>query len=654
MGGINMFKHLFTPMKIGNVEIPNRTVVPAMVTNFCNPDGTATERYVTYHETKAKGEWGLIITEDYAVDPKGRGFSNVAGLWNDHQIESHSELPRRIHQYKSKIFAQIYHAGRQTSKRVIGTQPVAPSPIPCPVNKEIPHELTITEIHEIVEQFGDTALRAKKAGFDGIEIHGAHGYLVAEFMSSYSNKRTDSYGGCLANRLRFPLEIINNIRRKVGPDFPICFRISADEFVPGGRTLEETKAIAIILESAGIDVIHVSGGVYASVDKFIPPAAVKRGNMVHFAAEVKKVVNIPVITVSRINDPLLAESILSSGFADFVGMARGSLADPALPKKAKEGRIREINYCVGCMQGCSKFLFVDQPIKCMVNPTLGREREFAIQPAEKKQKVLIAGGGPAGMEAAIVAARAGHDVHLYEAGERLGGQLYLASIPPAKGELASFTNWQINQLQQLGVKIYLNTIVTPELVETEKPDAVIVATGGNPIIPNIPGFDGQNVVNAFDVLSGKKNVAENIVVIGGGLVGAETADYLANHGKKVTIVEMLPEVAQDCEPAPKLYLLQDLKDKNVTMFVNTKVKEIRNNGVAVINGQEEMFIPADSVVLAVGSQSVNHLTSQLEGKIDHVITIGDAVSIRHALEAIEEGYEAGLKIRNIGTVPVFS
>lgn len=639
-----MLKNLFSPIKIGNLEIANRLVVPAMVTNYCNADGTATERYIAYHEAKAKGGWGLIITEDYAVDPTGKGFSNVAGLWDDSQIVSHSELTKRIHKYQSKIFAQIYHCGRQTSQLIAGVKPLAPSPIPCPSMQEMPHEMSLDEIRAMVEKFGDCALRAKKAGFDGVEVHGAHGYLIAQFMSPYSNKRTDLYGGSLYNRMRFALEIIKNIRAKVGKEFPVGFRISADEFVPGGRTIEDTKIIAILLEQAGIDVIHVSVGVYGSVERIVPPAAVSHGWATDFAAEIKKVVNIPVITVGRINDPLLAEGILASGKADLIGMARASLADPALPQKAAAGEYDEIVPCIGCMQGCLGFLFADQPIKCALNPTLGRESEIQIKPAETGKKVLIAGGGPAGMEAAIMAAKAGHNVQLFEKTDRLGGQFLLASIPPGKGEISAFIAWQIKQLSKLNVGVHLNTGVTEEVIESFQPDVVIVATGGKPIIPDLPGIDKPNVVTVYNVLLGKVTVGSKVVVIGGGLVGAETANHLANHGKMVTLVEMLPEIAADELGIPRMYLLKALEAGNVTILTESTVKEILDDGVVVVKGGKEEFIKADTIVLAVGSEPENKLESILEGKQLKVIKIGDAVKVRKVLDAVAEGYEAGMQI----------
>jgi len=639
-----MLKNLFSSIQIGNIEIVNRTVVTAMVTNYCTADGTATEKYVAYHEAKAKGGWGLIITEDYAVDPKGKGFSNVAGLWDDSQIESHLKLTKRIHKYQSKVFAQIYHCGRQTSQFITGSQPLAPSPILCPSMQEIPHEMTLDEIHAMVEKFGDCALRAQKAGFDGIEIHGGHGYLIAQFMSSYSNKRTDRYGGNLINRMRFPLEIVENIRVKVGKDFAVGFRISADEFVAGGRTIEDTKIISVMLQEKGVDFLHISAGVYASVERVVPPAAVGHGWATNFAAEVKKVVTIPVITVGRINDPFLAEGILASGKADLIGMGRASLADPGLPNKAATGNYDDIVHCIGCNQGCLGILFTDKPIKCVLNPTLGRETELEIKTAKDEKKVLIVGGGPAGMEAAITAAKAGHKVEIFEKTDKLGGQFLLASIPPSKGEISAFIAWQIKQLSKLNVVVHLNTEVTPETIDFQKPEVVIVATGGKPIIPEITGVDKPNVVSVYNTLLGKVPLGNKVVVIGGGMVGAETANHLAIHGKMVTIVETLSEIATDEQGISRMYLLKELEAGNVKILVETTVKEILDEGVVIVKDGKDETIGADAVVLAVGTRSVNRLMSTLEGRSFKVITIGDAVAVRKVMEAIEEGYIAGMQV----------
>lgn len=639
-----MLKNIFSPMKIGNLTIPNRLVVPAMVMIYCNEDGTATDKFISYHETKARGGWGLIITEDYAVEPRGRGFPKLAGLWNDNHIESHSRLTKRIHDVEGKIFAQIYHAGRQTSKAIIGCQPVAPSPIPCPTMQEIPHELTLDEISEIVEKFGDCALRARKTGFDGIEIHGAHGYLIAQFMSPYSNKRTDEYGGCLLSRMRFPSEIISNIRVKAGNDFPILFRISGDEMVPGGRTIEDTKAISVMLEEAGVDALHVSAGVYGGY-AITPPAAIRHGWITHFAEEIKRVVDIPIITVGRITDPFLAETIIASKKADFVAMGRASLADPALPNKAAAGKFKDINYCIGCMQGCTGMISEGKAATCLVNPTLGKEEELRIKPAKARKKVFVAGAGPAGMETAWVAAKCGHEVHVFEKSGRLGGQLYTASIPTSKGEVACFIAWQRKQLEDNHVSIHLNTELTEAIVNDQKPDAVVIATGACPRTIDVPGLERENVVQAHDVLEGKVNIGKKIVVIGGGMVGCETASHLANHGKEITVVEMLPEIANDANVRVRYFILKELEERKVKIYINSKVIEVFDEGLKMEReGTEEKVGPFDTVVLAVGVKSCDDLRSKVEGKVAKLKIVGDAISPRKALEAISEGYMAGMDI----------
>lgn len=641
-----MFSHLFTSSRIRNLPIENRLVVPAMVMNFCNRDGTPTERYFAYYEAKARGGWGMIITEDYAIEPAGKGYTHIAGLWDDRQIEPHSELPKRIHKYGSKVITQIYHAGRQTNRLITGMAPVAPSPIPCPAKKEMPRELTLQEIEELVEKFGNCALRAKLAGFDGVEIHGGHGYLVAQFLSGYSNKRADRYGGSLINRFRFSQEVISNIREKVGNGFPIIFRISGDEFVAGGRTIEETKAVAMLLQDAGVDAVHVSAGVFGSRHAVVPPARIPQAWIVDLAYEVKKVVSIPVIAVGRITDPLIAESVLASGKADFVAMGRASLADPELPNKAASERFDDIIYCVGCMQGCTeKIRKAGQAAGCMLNPSTGRENEYRILPAKTKRKVLVAGGGIAGMEAAIVAARRGHQVKLYEKDEKLGGAYLLAAVPPGKGEICSFIAWQSRQLEKLDVQVCMNKELTEAIVDAEDPDVVITATGSQLQTPEIPGIEGSNVFSAYDVLSGRVEVGDSVIIIGGGTVGSETANHLANHDKKVTIIEMTSAIAIDEESNTRSLLLEDLMKRDVALFLNSKVQSIMEDRViAVVDGEEKEIGPADSIVIALGTIPSRALYEKIKDKSVEVVNIGDSIEVRKALEAIEEGYKAGLAI----------
>ena len=640
-----MLDHVFSPYTIKNVTFPNRLVVSAMVTNFCNKDGSASERYIAYHEEKAKGGFGMIITEDYAIRVKGKGFSNVAGMWDDSLIDSHSELTRRVHQYDSKIIAQIYHAGRQTHQGVTGFPPEAPSAVPCPANKQIPHELTVEEINEIEKDFADCARRCKQAGFDGIEIHGGHGYLVAEFMSSYSNKRIDQYGGSLTNRMRFPLEAIAAIRKAVGEEFIVGFRISADELVPGGRTKEDTKTIALMLEAAGIDFLHVSAGVYGSSHAIAPPQAIKHGWLTDFAKEVKEIVHIPVITVGRINDPLIADQIIRSGKADFVTMARASLCDPHMPEKARQGNFEEIRYCIACSQGCMGVLLKDKPIHCALNPMLGQEYKYINKQTDQFKKVLVVGGGPAGMQAAITAAEQGHQVTLYEKNNCLGGQYRLAAIPPNKGEITSFLYWQQIMLKKLGVNVILNQQVDKDLIENSDCDVVIVATGGKPIIPEISGVGSKNVVTACEILDGKVFCGQKAVVIGGGQIGTETALHLAVHRKDVTLIEMTNDLAIKETAHPREFLLKAVEDSTINVMLNSCVKDIRENSVVVETAKDQLIeVAADTVILAIGMTEENVLPEQIKDCQKEIITIGDAKEVRQVMDAVREGFETAINL----------
>jgi 2,4-dienoyl-CoA reductase-like NADH-dependent reductase (Old Yellow Enzyme family) len=567
-----------------------------MVANLNPKDGLATDRYIRYHEEKAKGGWGLIITEDYIVNKHAGGYPYIGGLYDEAQIPSHRKLTDTIHKYESKIFCQIYHAGRQSNHEVNnGAQPVSCSPIPCPWNKEIPRELTIEEIQQIVKDFGITAANVVKAGFDGVEVHAAHGYLIHQFLSPNSNKRIDEYGGNYENRTRFLREVLTEVRRAVGPDFPMQVRLSAEDGADGGRTMFETRQILRDIEACGADAIHLTFGMYgtrssvASVLSFYQ----SHGWGVRFAEEAKKIVKIPVITVGRIQEPWMAEDIIASGKADFIGMARESLCAPHYPEKAKRGELQEIRQCIGCLQGCTASTYMRVPIHCLVNPELGYEFETDFSKAPVSKKVFIAGGGVAGMEAARAAAIKGHDVHLYEATGSLGGQFVSASYPPFKGEFATLPAWQLRQIKKLGVKFYLNTPLTAEIVKKEKPDKVILATGARPIIPDVPGINLPNVVLAEDVLRGRADTGMNVLVAGGGMIGAETASYLCVQCKeKVTIVEMLPDIANDMEGGIRDDLKDVLNKYFVKILTKTKLAGVTEQGALLDTGCETILYPA--------------------------------------------------------------
>lgn len=642
-----MFDHVFSPITIKGKTIKNRFAVPAMVTDFCNEDGTATERYLAYHEEKAKGGWGLIITEDYNVSPEGHGFRCTAGLWNDKQIASHSELPKRVHRYGTVILAQIYHCGRQTNSRAIpGLKPRSSSAIMCPFGDEIPDPLTTEEVKEMVSWYGDTALRAKKCGFDGVEIHGAHGYLIAQFFSPYSNKRLDEYGGNFWNRTRFAREIIQDIRRKCGDDFIIDMRISADEFVEGGLTLEDAKAIAVMMEQAGLDMIHVSIGTYLSVDLNIASSFSGHGWFADWGKAVREAVKIPVIVVSRVNDPFLADEMIATGKCDLVAMGRASLADPALPAKAKEKRFADIRRCIGCNDGCVGVLFTDNPITCVLNPMLGHEYEGEIEQAAVRKKVAVVGAGPAGLYAAIAAAKRGHDVVVYEKGKHAGGNFYTASIPPCKGEITDFIVWQTEQCRQLEVEIRYETEATAQFLKEAGMDTVILATGSNPVVPPVPGLAGnEKVCFARDLLEGRVKPGNECVVIGGGQVGAETAHFLAQLLRKVTVIEMTGVIAADAALAVNWHLIDCLEKRKVKMQTDATVTEITDEGVVYRDKSGELHtVPADTIVVAAGYRANNPLEDALKDSGIEVKVVGDAVRARKVMHATREGFDAGRSV----------
>ena len=639
-----MYDKLFTPFKIGNVEIPNRTVVTAMVSNFGTADGMATERYIAYHEEKAKGGFGLIITEDYAVNQHAMGYQYIGGMWKDEHIGSHRQLTERIHKYDTKIFCQIYHAGRQTSARVNGgVQPVAVSPIACPWGRDMPRELTIEEIKELIKEFGDAAYRVKQAGFDGVEIHAGNGYLISGFMSFHENKRTDEYGGCFTNRMRLLKEIYEVVREKVGPDYPVIVRYSADENVQGGRDLAEARMVAKFVEELGFDAINCSNGVYGTYNKGqVAPMYMPHAWTINNAAELKKVVKIPVIGVNRINDPMMADMFLSLGYCDFVGISRGSLADPHLPNKAKAGDFESIRYCIGCMQGCVGALYSGDPFRCTVNPEMGKEYIYNYRDTAPCKKVMIIGGGVAGLEAAYAAAKRGHKVSLYEKTAKLGGQFLAASYPPGKGEFSGFLGWLILQLKLLNVDIHLNADVTARMVIDENPDKVILAAGARPSFPPIPGLDRPNVFTAESVLLGENTVEGRIVIAGGGEVGIETALYLAHSERGlITVVEMLDDIAKDMDIVLKVHVMNMANERGIQYKVNAKIVEVCEKGVIVEQCGQSETVECDYVVLALGYTANNALKQELESMGDKLVVIGDAAGGKNALSATETGFEAG-------------
>lgn len=644
-----MMTELFTPAKIGNCEIPNRLIVPAMVMNLCTEDGMITERYIRYIEEKAKGGWGMIITEDYAVNENAKGYQFIPGLYRDDQIEGNKKLTETVHQYDTKLFCQMYHPGRQSKHAVNGNvQPIAPSAIKDPFCMDLPREITIEEIHQIVRDFGAAARRAKESNFDGIEIHAAHGYLISEFLSPFTNKRVDEYGGCFDNRARILDEIYTEIRENVGRDFPVQVRVSANEYLLGGRTEADTYELVRHLDELGVDAIHVSNGMYASpvIRQIIAPMYTEHAFNMEVAEQIKKLVSCPVIVTNRINDPKMADTILKMGKADFIGMGRGSLADPYLPQKAKNGQFSNIRYCIGCLQGCEAGLLAGTCATCLVNPRVGREYENPMAKTDAPKKVMVIGGGPAGLMAAETAARIGHSVTVYEARKNLGGQFRSAAYPLGKGELSTFVSSLSKSLRDLNVPVNVCTEVTEDLIRTEAPDAIIIATGAKPLVLPIPGMDGENVVTAEDVLLGNVDVKPGpVVVCGGGEVGGETAHFLTQTCQDITLIEMRSDILNDMMPLTRMCLVDYIRESGIKVLTDARVQSILADKVTYSDANGEIReVPAATVVSAFGYKAYNPLEDIARKCCGNVTVVGGAVKAGNAMTAVREGYEAALAL----------
>jgi 2,4-dienoyl-CoA reductase-like NADH-dependent reductase (Old Yellow Enzyme family)/thioredoxin reductase len=633
------FPRLFEPITIGTMEVKNRIVMAPVAMRYNTPSGTITQRVIDHYAERAKGGTGLIIVEATTMDwPVGKVGSCPLRLDRDSYIHGFRDLVEVVHDHGAKVAVQLQHVGGQTNRRnTEGAQPVAPSVVPFP-RADTPRALTVEEIRSIIREFAESILRAKTAGFDAVEIHGAHGYLVTQFHSPYFNKRTDMYGGSFQNRMRFAEELIEAAREKVGVEFPLIFRFSADEHVHGGVDVEEAARIARTLEEAGVDAIDVSAGVHAARPWIFPPMAMPRACNVDTAKAVKAAVGLPVIVVGRLGDPVLAERVLAENKADMIALGRPLLADPYLPWKAAEGREGDICPCISC-NACIDRLVRGWSVGCAVNPALGEEREYQQERADSSKKVLVAGGGPAGMEAARMAAWRGHDVVLYEKGSELGGQLLLASRPSFKKDLVDLVEYLRIQVEKSGVRVELEQEVTAELVRDAAADVVIVATGAEPLRPQIPGIDGDNVATAESVLRGESEVGKRVVVAGGGRLGLEMAWFLAERDCDVQLVEMESDVGVDMEACERTHLLEKLDEHYVSIIANATIERITGSGVQVLDSAwKSSFLRCDSVVLALGYTPRNDLAEALKNGGVEVYAIGDCVQPRRIYEAFHEAW----------------
>ena len=663
---------LFVPVKIGSLEIKNRICLPAMHLGMAD-NFEVNERLVDFYETRAKGGAGLICVGYATIDDKSGNSLNI-GAHKDEFIPGLRKLARGIHEGGSKSCIQLNHSGRYNfSFFVNGGQSVAPSPIASRITGEVPKELSLKEIRQIIDDFGKAAERCREAGFDSVEVLNGTGYLISEFLSPLTNKREDEYGGSFENRIRFGMEVMESVRKYTGDDFPVIARINGNDFMENGQDKDELVLYAKKLsQKKFIDSVCVNVGWHeARVPQL--QTLVPRGCFGYLTRNIKEAVDVPVIASHRINDPETARELIADDICDMVAMGRSLIADPDLPNKAKQGREKEIIHCVACAQGCFDNIFKLKFVECLCNPRASHERETKIEKTKSPLKVMIAGGGAAGMNAALAAFERGHEVVIYEESNRLGGQLYLAAAPPGREEFAEFAKDLDYQVRLNNIAVKLNTKVNEDLIEKEKPDFIVVATGAKPIAPPIEGASKPHVLQAWDVLSGKKYAGKNVVVIGGGAVGVETSIFLAEKGtmsaeivkfllvnkaetpeeiyekaikgtKKVTLIEMADEIGKDIGRTTKWTMLQEMKRVGIRTGVRTKALKIEEDKVVVETPAGKEEIPVDSVVLAAGSVCENSIADLAEKKGIPFALAGDSKKIGLAFDAVHEGFKVGREI----------
>ena len=625
------------------MEIPNRIVMPPMGTNLGNPDGTVSEANLAYMKRRAGAGAGLIITEISAVHPTGMAIPSELGSYDDRFIPGLRKLADVIHAGRSKAALQLHHTGRESLFLLKAGKAIAPSPIRSLVFGLTPREMARGEIQELIAAFGAAAFRARQAGFDAVEVHGAHGYLLTQFLSALSNQRTDEYGGDLSNRSRFIREVLQEVRRRVGDEFPVSLRLSAEEFIKGGYTVEDLKPLLPEWVKAGADIIHASLGTHGSPAGITSaPVEYPSGFNIGRAKRIKEVVNVPVIGVGRFTDLPLADEVIGRGEADLVAFGRQFLADPDFILKSKEGRSEDVRRCIACNQGCIERLILGEGnIRCAINPETGQETLYPQGPAAVRRGVWVIGGGPAGLTAACEAARLGHQVDLFEKEKEWGGQLRYAGRPPFKSVYQEWGEWLGTQARKMGVDLHPGVEVTEKMIQDKNPEAVILAAGGEKIIPEVPGIDLPHVADAWKILKGEVTPKKNALVIGGGLIGMETADFLSQRGIHVTLVEVLKR-----SPVLKItshgYMLHTrLREAGCKLLFGTAVKRIDPSSVTLLSqGTEEVLSPIDQVVIAVGLKASEGLKRFLENKGIRHFVVGDAVLPRRIIEATEEGAKA--------------
>ena len=649
------YQHLFQPLDIGPLKVKNRIVAAPTLPVLARPDGSPSRELIDFYEAKARGGAGVVTVGESAIDYEyAITHAGQINLGSDMMIPGLSLLAEAIKRHGAAASLELCHGGRQTLPEMIGGKtPIAPSPVPSRFHEMIGGrpipvvEMNHDQIQSVIENFAAAAFRLKRAGFDMVMLHGGHGWMLAQWLSPFSNQRTDEYGGSLENRARFPLAVIRRVRERIGPDMAIEYRMSGDEMVPGGLTLEEAAKFARLIEN-DVDCIQVSAGMMGepyTVPYFHPPSYLPPGPNVHLAEKIKAAVSIPVATVGAIVSPEQADDIIREGRADLVAMARALMADPAMPRKALSGRRDQIIPCTRCLE-CLGRVAVFIPLRCAVNPVTGRETRFASVPkAEQPKNVVVVGGGPAGLTAAQNAAKRGHRVTLLEKSDVLGGWVRPGSRPDFKEDLRTWLEYLIRTVSNSTVDVRMSQEATPERIKALAPDVLILAVGSQPASLAIPGIDSPRVAWAGEVYTSTVDIGPEVVIVGGGLVGCETALILARRGKQVTVVEAMDEPAVNMNPASRMMLLELLEKEKVTILTRTAAESVEADGLAVREQQgQNRLLPADTILMATGMKSRLADAQQWMQCAPEVHIIGDCLRPRKIINAVHEGFNAALEI----------